>query len=560
MRSPVRQRGLAMLVLVALFAVAAAYMLVSSLNQSSNAVALARAAKNRDALMQAKAALLAWSSSESLQGGTFKPGALPCPDRNNDGNAESSCSSSTRVGRLPYKTLGIAPIYDASGELLWYGISNSFKRSTSNPINSDTQGTLTVTGLAPASNVVAVVLAPGARLSTQDRSFSGTICSSTSDPCNTTSNYLEGLNSDTSSYNDYESRMENTTDSVAANLFNDQLLAITQADLMSVVEPAVAAYIAQDVVGQYVYNSDPTLTDSSKQWSDNSANRNKSRYFDAWGGFPYAATFTDPSSSSFSGTVGKYEGLLPVIDSLSFVGSDYYSWTVGSGSIIKTGGSGTITSTDCSATTSSNLKCTVSWSGFLVQPTIRMSGTVARVGRAFVRLPQLSDVTTSGGSIGSRTLSGSLSSNGAGTVMLDATLPCCFGGTLTITIKNTNLIDNPLISTADPIAGWFTSNEWHMLTYYAVSTGYAPGGAGACAAGGTCLTVNNLSTTPNNNKYAILILGGRSLNGNSRPSSTLGDYLEAQNASTGDRIFEQGLRNVSSAGTEINDRVVVIAP
>ena len=231
-----------MLVLLALFALAAAYMLVSSLNKSSVALSLARVDKNRAAMQQAKAALIAWAASETSQpttGQGFQPGALPCPDVNNDGTSDYSgaTSCSAYLGRLPYATLGIEDLRDASGERLWYAVSNNFMRSTSNVINSNTQGTLTLTGLAPASNVIAVVLAPGARLGSQDRSSTGV---------NTASNYLESTNGIANSTS-FVSKTENLTDSVVANLFNDQLLAITSQDLFSVVEPVVAARIERDI-------------------------------------------------------------------------------------------------------------------------------------------------------------------------------------------------------------------------------------------------------------------------------------------------------------------------
>jgi hypothetical protein len=131
---------------------------------------------------------------------------------------------------------------------------------------------------------------------------------------------------------------------------------------------------------------------------------------------------------------------------------------------------------------------------------------------------------------------------------------------VTLTIKNDNLITSPVISTADAFAGWFNNDEWYKQVFYAVSPGFAPGGAGSCTAGGTCLTVNNLATTPTNDKRAILFLAGRSLTGAARPNATLGNYLESQNASPGDNVFEHGLRTISTTGAAINDKVIVVAP
>ncbi len=546
-RLPRRQRGLALLVLLALFATAAAYMLVSSLNRGSVALSLTRSETNRAVMQQAKEALLAWAASEVLQtqsGGAFRPGRLPCPDRTNvDGSALGSCATVNLLGRLPYKTLGIAPLYDASGELLWYAVSNNFKTGAST-INADTQGTLTISGLAPASNAVAVVFSPGMRLGAQDRSSTG---------ANTATNYLEGINSD-SDYATYVAAAENLTDTVTANLFNDQLLVITRQDLLAAVEPVVAARIQRDIVLEFIYNPVPG---TSSNWTDGGGT-DKRRYFDAWGAFPFAATFANPGSSSYTGVAGTYEGLLPMVGTLS------YYWNGGSGSVVKTGGSGSISSS-CSTPGSPNtiLRCVITssgWSG--VQPDFRMSGTVSGVGLSFVQLPRLSDVSTSGGSItGTRSIGGSLNSSGTGTVMLNATMPWSWSGTtITVDINNDNLITSQLISAGDLVAGWFNTDQWYKQVYYAVSPGYAPGGSGSCTAGSTCLTVNNLSTTPTNDKRAILILAGRSLAGAARPNATIGDYLESQNASTGDRVFEHGPRTVSTTGAAINDKVIVVAP
>src|SRR5204863_854770 len=80
---------------------------------------------------------------------------------------------------------------------------------------------------------------------------------------------------------------------------------------------------------------------------------------------------------------------------------------------------------------------------------------------------------------------------------------------------------------------WFTRNKWHELTYYVVASGFTPAAlpaAPACSdvAVVTCLTITNL--TPTSKQRAILILAGRSINGSTRPSATLANYLEFGNA------------------------------
>lgn len=98
-----------------------------------------------------------------------RPGDLPCPDRNNDGVAESSCSGvGTRLGRLPWKTLGLGDVRDASGERLWYAVSDNYKNNPRlRPLNAETAGTWSVLEFEDASldatlgrGAVAVLIAP----------------------------------------------------------------------------------------------------------------------------------------------------------------------------------------------------------------------------------------------------------------------------------------------------------------------------------------------------------------------------------------------------------------
>ncbi|MGQ2967070.1 hypothetical protein [Methylophilus sp.] len=97
-----------------------------------------------------------------------RPGDLPCPDRDNDGIAEVNCSKTSRLGRLPWRTLGLGDIRDGSGERLWYAVSERYKNNTRVlPLNTDTPGSWTVRTLngmvwdaTQGSGVVAVIIAP----------------------------------------------------------------------------------------------------------------------------------------------------------------------------------------------------------------------------------------------------------------------------------------------------------------------------------------------------------------------------------------------------------------
>ncbi len=84
-------------------------------------------------LLQAREALVAYASDRSISR-ELGPGYLPCPDLDDDGWAESTCGSLTgdvgqaqRIGRLPWKTLGLPDLRDGDGERLWYAVSTKYK-------------------------------------------------------------------------------------------------------------------------------------------------------------------------------------------------------------------------------------------------------------------------------------------------------------------------------------------------------------------------------------------------------------------------------------------------
>ncbi len=131
MESPSRQRGTLLIV---------AALLLMVFIGATFALQLASAAGSgqRDriterALAQAREALVAYAVDRPINA-IVGPGYLPCPDLDDDGWAESTCGSMVgdsgqpqRLGRLPWKTLGISDLRDGYGERLWYAVSSKYK-------------------------------------------------------------------------------------------------------------------------------------------------------------------------------------------------------------------------------------------------------------------------------------------------------------------------------------------------------------------------------------------------------------------------------------------------
>ncbi|MCX9154837.1 hypothetical protein OPU71_01725 [Niveibacterium sp. 24ML] len=127
------------------------------------------------ALRNARHALIQYAAWEDTS-----PGSLPCPDFDNDGDADLNCASNA-VGRFPWKTLGVERPSDGNGECLWYAISpkarNTLQAYTRGPdgtqpaINPSYQGELSVldasSGVSAAA--IAVIVAPGTALQGQSR-------------------------------------------------------------------------------------------------------------------------------------------------------------------------------------------------------------------------------------------------------------------------------------------------------------------------------------------------------------------------------------------------------
>lgn len=551
--SAARQRGVVLLMVAVLLGIAAASVLaMSRLGESQQAAAQLH---NAAVLTQARAALLGRAVADAE-----RPGSLPCPDTDNDGNAQLLAGSQcpAYIGRLPWRTLELPDLRDAAGERLWYALSPSLRDDDSaEPINSDTPGNLSVSGPGAARDVAAIVFAPGAALGGQSRDAAGV---------NQVANYLEGDNG-----NAFDSSFETAAPGSA---FNDQLSIITQRRLFALVETAVARRIESEIK--------PLLA----------AHRA------AWVNFPFAKPFVNPDLSAtlslehpqFLGVQNTPRGLLPVAHAWYTL-----AWDAAGSTATRIGGSGTVSGTVCTTGAARiapscgctnddadpcgrfpatptpavppTLQCTITYSG---SPRVRVDAKLTGAGRAFSTLAA-GDINPP--SLANRSLTGALANdaNASGTLRLSADLPatpispsppwwcwwCPPPGPMT-----TNLVVDIPMPCPSPVSSaasgsplrWFTRNRWYRLLYYAADSSVLPGGLGVCTA--PCLTVNGL--TPADDKGALLVLAGKALDSQrSRPiagSATESDYFEGQNLSP-DGVFETQRR-----GAGFNDRVVILDP
>jgi len=264
-----KQAGAALLVILLLLVSALSFLFVKNLNKgisfrSEDAMATA------NALAQAKAALIGYASIYPDQINPNKgPGYLPCPsDTAPYDMPRSNCAASTSslLGRIPWRYLGVSDIRDEAGERLWYAITETYKYSlpvASPPLNSETPGGVTVDG---AGDVVAVIIAPNGPLTGQSRNTGP----------NNASNYLEDENNN----GDLVFATQASSPTIE---FNDSLLAITRKELMEAVE--------KRVLGE--------------------ARRVLQTYYSTNNYCPYAADLGSTAGSQW-GMNGQLEGFLPI--------------------------------------------------------------------------------------------------------------------------------------------------------------------------------------------------------------------------------------------------------
>ncbi len=593
-RRPGRQRGAALIALAAVLVLGTSWLAVSMLGNVQGQV-IARSAKNSAQLREAKEALIAYVATQALQYTEYSPGRLPCPEDaaytsdlnpENDGVAAATCTLPA-VGRLPWRTLGIAKPLDGWGEPLWYVVSAGWALTPSSPIaisiNSDTLGQITVDGTTPSTattsnTVAALIIAAGPPLDVNPNT------AQIAAGCTARTQRRGSMPPDLRDYLECENAsspvngtfVSSVVGNASNTLFNDQVIAISPAEIFDRAEGAIAERILRDVV--------PELTSYAQT---------------SWGGtatnpvYPFAAPFASPAISAFKGAAGTYQGLLPLTRGQNCTAGvdarcdpSFVAWNTGAITVAKAASGSTantnILSFDCDASTGSTISCTVQYRrtgcSFFCSVTLRtdIASSAMNVGMGFKR-----PATTFGGSGGWTSVTvpstpTSLSTDGSVPLSYRGSLTgtCFFVSTCdlsaTVTIPMPTFPDHAMLNPTAPDGitpvnnwWWFLNSNWHHLTYYAVAQNHTAASATHSCSGAGCVQVFNVpsAASPVEGR-AVLILAGRGLSGNARPSGSLTEYLDALSGVTGygattnqdlDALFYRPERTVAN-----NDRFVIV--
>lgn len=549
-----RQRGAALLAMLAIVVMGASWYFLSAV-QPANRVALERS-HNARVLQQAKQLLIGYVTAQAMRTDDNNPGRLPCPEAagyigtTNEGIASGVCTLPA-VGRLPWRTLGAEKLLDAAGEPLWYIVSTGWAlpntSTTSLGIHSNWQGNLTVDGTAHAA--VALILAPGAPIVQQPTSAQGAQgCAARAQARGATPpnyrDYLECQNVSGASLR------TSIVDSAANPVFNDQAVVVSAADVLAAIEPVVAARMQRDVVPQLqsVY--------ASSDWGATSGPL-----------FPFAAPYTDPSTSAFKGTAGTKQGLLPLTaatcNSMTSgrCDSGFVQWNAAAASVAITGGNTgnwsnwSVGQLSCSGT--STLSCTVNLAcnQGCGSPTLTLNVTayVSNVGMS-LRSYDNGYTVTGLNNITKKQPYSAMQSNGAAKLNFTAEVQSS-PSPFTFTVPLTMFPDHRLLSPSTSDAWyWFIANKWHHVTYYAVSPDHLPGGGLSCSS--NCITVNVQGGSALTNRRAVLVLGGRSLAGTGSSNRPLSELLDVAANIDVDETFQQNRHS----RTSFNDRFVSLSP
>ena len=518
-----------MIAVVTVLLLLGAYFFIGSLDAS--AVRVSRERSTHEALLKAKEALIAYAVADPN-----RPGELPCPDVNDDGKslpideyAGSNCVS--LIGRLPFITLDLPDLRDDAGERLWYALSNDFHANGTVALNSDTayrvgNTSLTIAGMQPAGNLAAIVFSAGAVLqregaaALQQRSCAGGACDATgkctSAPASSTAkcnaaNYLDVIGAV-----DNAAGPTNFVSAAQGDTFNDRMLPIYSDDIMWLVERRAGRELAQK------------LRDHFDKWATPNVPAVANTTFNGFKGFyPWAAPLTNPSAVQ-AGTSPTSNGLVPF-------DASGVTWSAGA----------TTLGLGCTGVNTTEIDC----SGFVFIVPISITGRVRNIGTGLIDPPTAANLTVVSGIIlGAPTITWTLN---PANQWLDFSYNATFLGLTRIRVR---------APTPTPLS-WLASNNWHQVTQYAVSPGYALTGANACLLPGPpqCVSVDGSAA------HAAVIMTGRALTAAPMPQTArplafppnapAAEFLESTNNNPANLTFVRELKSGA-----FNDLPIVVRP
>jgi hypothetical protein len=210
------QSGAALILFLTIMVLGISALLLSELNTNTDLM-LEKQAQTTKVLSEAKETLLAFAGTYAeMREHLGQPqGYLPCPDYDGDGSADASCGTKGHsvIGFFPWRTLGLPPLRDGSGECLWYAISGNYKDQPKTLLTNQTEGLFLVKNSNNdiiAENALAILFAPGKTIGEQNRTITdNTVCGENA----TANHYLDELNAISNASGDKDTT-DNTNDNI----------------------------------------------------------------------------------------------------------------------------------------------------------------------------------------------------------------------------------------------------------------------------------------------------------------------------------------------------------
>jgi hypothetical protein len=562
------QRGIGLLMTFIVLILAAGYVLTSYLSPSR--IKLAQDKRSTDILSDAREFLIANAVSVSALG--ERPGYMPTPDvisdtpatRNYNGDSELGCFDSSKpnglplivdhenarcLGRLPWRTVGfsmdIPTEQDAIGQTPWYAVSaNLVFQKCLEYLNSEILDFSYVGYICPvdgigsptslpypwltvrdthgqvlSDRVALVLLVPGPSINGQLRppppnlagtnqyldSVTITVTNVTPEcpgpPCN-----LIFSNADID--NDFIQADQSLT-------FNDRLIYVTIDELMTKIEARAGREILASV----------------------------QRFRDIYGTYPWLAPYSNPGvAGNYHATIGARVGLIPHHKSgQQFITE--FSWRITNGTVDRTGTVSlnairntlnlTVTNGECEWINIKAVNCV----GEISNPEPIANPAIAK------RVIQIEYPTSWTNTVVTPTPATAATFNTRRIMRPNGSLSACLTTSLVRCVivrdydgmgnligegalrTGTGTLQTSLIRLYPDLPEWFTDNRWHELALGAIGAGSAPGAGSACP----CLITNLDGSLERSDIKFLILMGGRSLTGQTRPSANPSDYFDSAN-------------------------------